>query len=430
MTQAFPIQYCKDILQSDNFLRNFNIQILHEGHPPLYFILLKVWALCFGYSELALRSFSLLCGLLSIIMLYALVKDNYKGKYLAWAILLLVIFNPFLFYYFTEARMYAFAFLLATISYKYWIKYMKHKRIKSFDLLWFIVFSSALLYTHYYGLFFFLVLAFWDTLKNGFTIKLIYYAIPILIFSPWTLVIKIQTELHHIHWTDGSYSLYNSIIGFGNGLISLFFSPMSNAKKYEVIFSIAISILLFYFLGNSWKKRFLFLCIIILYFLQIFLFDKILNHHTIVVPRYYIFILILFYWSLAKAIQTCPKLIGMIIVSSYCLIGGFAIYQINSFTLAPKQMYKQLAGYIDTKHDAKNTVIVVEPGGPVIWGLSYYLKNNFRIISAQYSQSIDPSKKIIYVDEVLGDKYSEGHLNNVEQAKLKLVPFVGVFLYE
>jgi hypothetical protein len=34
------------------------------------------------------------------------------------------------------------------------------------------------------------------------------------------------------------------------------------------------------------------------------------------------------------------------------------------------------------------------------------------------------------VDEMLGDKFWEGHLNNLEQEKLKLVPFVGVFLYE
>ncbi len=430
MTHAFPVQYCKDLLHSDNFLRHFHIQILHEGHPPLYFIVLKVWAICFGYSEFALRSFSLLCGLFAITILYNLFKENFKGEYTAWAILLFVIFNPFLFYYFTEARMYAFAFLLATISFKYWLKYLKHKNYKSFDFLYFMLASLSLLYTHYYGLFFFLTLLFWDTIKNGFSIKLFYYAVPILLFSPWAFVIKTQTELHHIHWTDGSFSLLNSIVGYGNGLVSLFFSPISDAKKYETIVAITISIFLFYSLSNTWKKRFIYLGIGLIYFLQIFLFDKTFNHHTIVVPRYYIFILIFLYWAIAKAIQNGPAIIGIIITVSYCLLAGFAIYQINTFTLAPKQMFKELAGYIDAKHNAKETVIIVEPGGPIIWGLSYYLKNNFSIISAQYSNTIDSSKKIIYVDEMLGDKFWEGHLNNAEQEKLKLVPFVGVFLYE
>lgn len=430
ITHAFPIYYCKDLLQSDNFVRNFHILIQHEGHPPLYFMLLKVWAICFGYSELALRSFSLLCGLFSITILFRLFKENFQGKYTAWAVLLIVMFNPFLFYYFTEARMYAFAFLMAIVSFKYWIKYLAHKNSKSFDFLYFTLSSIALMYTHYYGLFFFLTLIFWDTLKNGFSIKLLNYALPIVLFSPWAFVIKTQTELHHIHWTDGSFSLFNSIIGYGNGLISLFFAPMSEAKNYEIILAIAISIPVFYFLDNSWKKRFVYMGVIFIYFIQIYLFDQILDHHTIVVPRYYIFILVFFYWAIAKVLQNAPNIIGFIIIASYCLIAGFAIYQITTFTLAPKQMFKELAGYIDAKHNANNTIIVVEPGGPIIWGLSYYLKNDFSIISAQYRKSIDSSKMTIYVDEMLGDKFWEGHLNNAEQEKLKLVPFVGVYLYE
>ena len=28
---------CKGVLGKDNFLNNFRLQILHEGHPPVYF---------------------------------------------------------------------------------------------------------------------------------------------------------------------------------------------------------------------------------------------------------------------------------------------------------------------------------------------------------------------------------------------------------
>ena len=97
ITEAFPIHYCKDILQNDNFISYFNIQILHEGHPPLYFLFLKIWASIFGYSELALRSFSLISGLLSIIVLIRILRDYYKSKFTFWIILLLVLFNPFYF---------------------------------------------------------------------------------------------------------------------------------------------------------------------------------------------------------------------------------------------------------------------------------------------------------------------------------------------
>ena len=93
-------------------------------------------------------------------------------------------------------------------------------------------------------------------------------------------------------------------------------------------------------------------------------------------------------------------------------------------------MYRELASYIDSKHNPQNTLIVVEPGGALIWGLSYYLKYDFNIISAAHFKPTNNSKKIIYVDEMLGDKYWENKLNTENQKKLKLVPFAGVFLYE
>lgn len=429
-TNAFPIQYCKDILQNDNFLTNFHIQILHEGHPPLYFLFLKIWSNIFGFNELGLRSFSLISGLLSIYAIFIILKDNFKSKFTIWTIIILVLFNPFLFYYFTESRMYAFAFLLAILCFKYWLKYKEHKNFKSFDFLYFTIASVALLYTHYYGVFFFLALGIYDVIKNGLSFKLLNYSIPIIIFSPWIFIIKLQTEFHKIHWTDGSLSFFNSAIGFGKGLISLFFSPMSDARNYEIIIAIILSLALLFFLATSWKKRLIYISIGFFYFFQIFFFDKILNHHTIIVSRYYIFILIFIYWAIAKAIENSPKKITLIFTLIYCVIAGVAFYQIYNLSLAPKQMYKELASYIDSKHNSKNTIIVVEPGGPVIWGLAYYLKSDFDIISAEQFKMISTSKKIIYVDEMLGDKYWENHLNTENQKKLKLVPFVGVLLYE
>ena len=326
--------------------------------------------------------------------------------------------------------MYAFAFLLAILCFKYWLKYKDHKTLKSLDFLYFSIASVALLYTHYYGIFFFLTLVFYDALKNRVSLKLLNYSIPIIIFAPWIFVIKLQTEFHSIHWTDGSFSFFNSSIGFGKGLVSLFFSPMSDSKNHETLFALVAGLVLLYFMANSWRNRLIYIIIGIFYFSQIFIFDKVLNHHTIIVPRYYIFILIFFYWAIAKAIENSSKTISITFLFAYLITAGVAFHQIYSLSLAPKQMYKELASYIDSKHDAQNTLIVVEPGGPIIWGLSYYLKNDFNIISAEHFKPLNTSKRIIYVDEMLGDEYWENKLNFESQKKLNLVPFVGVFLYE
>ena len=422
--------HCKDLINSDNFLKNIKIQIFHEGHPPIYFLLLKIWSLIFGYSELALRSFSLACGIISLALISILLKKNIINVFAQWATFIIVLINPFLFYYFTEARMYALAFLFAIISFIYWLKYKNHKNFKSYDFVCFALSSTALIYTHYYGLFFFLALVFYDFISNRNFYKMLSYTIPILLFLPWLFIIKIQTEYHSIHWTDGSLSFINSMVGFEKGLVSLLFSPMSQANFLQSIYAIVIGITLLYFSAKIWKKRFMHSSIILFYFLLIFTFDKVLDHHTILVARYYIFILIFFYWAVAKVIQNTPKTISVILISVYCISGGAALYNINSAKLAPKQMYRELAWYIDSRHNPQNTIIVVEPGGPVIWGLSNYLINDFLIVPAQDAVTIDSSKKVIFVDEKLGDIFWEDHLNAVDQNNLKLVPFVGLNLYE
>ena len=332
----------RDSLQTDNFIQNFPVQILHEGHPPLYFLFLKGWSNIFGYSELALRSFSLLSGIFSIIVLFGLIKQYNKNTNTIW-IVLLILFNPFLFYYFTEARMYAFAFLLATLCFKYWLKYKENTIWKSYDFLCFTLSALALLFTHYYGLFFLLSLGFYDALKNGFTFKLMHYTIPLILFSPWIIIIKLQTGFHTIHWTDGSLSFFNSFIGFGKGIINLFFSPMSESQNYENLFAFIAGILVIAYIANNWKYRLKNILIVVFYFLLIFIFDLILDNHTIIVSRYYIFILIIFYWGIQKATENIPKRIAITFLIFYLILGGFSIYKIYTRALAPKQMFKAVS---------------------------------------------------------------------------------------
>jgi 4-amino-4-deoxy-L-arabinose transferase-like glycosyltransferase len=124
----YDVNHFKTLLAEDNFYSNFPTLILHEGHPPLYFVLLKPWSYVFGFSEVALRSFSLCCGLISLLVLFTLFRKKAKHTYTAWLVLIMLIFNPFLFYFFTEARMYALAFLLAVLSFRYWIVYQEGQK--------------------------------------------------------------------------------------------------------------------------------------------------------------------------------------------------------------------------------------------------------------------------------------------------------------
>lgn len=82
-----------------------------DGHPPLFYLLLKGWAGLFGWSELALRSLSALMLAGSIVVAGLLVKRLF-GARAALMTLPLLIVSPFMLRYGFEIRMYALASLI------------------------------------------------------------------------------------------------------------------------------------------------------------------------------------------------------------------------------------------------------------------------------------------------------------------------------
>lgn len=127
-----------------------------DVHPPLYYLVLHYWLGLFGTSELAARSFSALCLLAAVPLVYLLMKRLYSERAAAVAAIL-VAFSPFLIRYGQEARMYgmvAFVLLLAT--------YSLVRALQGKNRWWWLLYALAIaagLYTHYYTIF--LIAAHW-----------------------------------------------------------------------------------------------------------------------------------------------------------------------------------------------------------------------------------------------------------------------------
>ncbi len=81
-------------------------------HPPLYYWLLHFWQKLFSDSEFALRSFSVVLGILLVWAIYFLGKRLW-GRTTGLMVAYLAAINPFLIYYAQEVRMYT---LLALVS--------------------------------------------------------------------------------------------------------------------------------------------------------------------------------------------------------------------------------------------------------------------------------------------------------------------------
>lgn len=82
-----------------------------DTHPPFYYLLLKAWAGFFGWSELALRSLSVLAAG-SAVVFGGLFVRRFFGVRAALIALPFIVLAPFLLRYGFEIRMYALASLI------------------------------------------------------------------------------------------------------------------------------------------------------------------------------------------------------------------------------------------------------------------------------------------------------------------------------
>ena len=121
----------------------------YDVHPVLYYFILHILNLIFGYNILVYRLFSVVCiSILSILGFTHIRKDFGVKQGLIFSFL--VLFLPVNVVYATEIRMYSLAMLLVSIVAIYAYRIYKEDKIKNWIL--FTIFSILASYTHYYGL--------------------------------------------------------------------------------------------------------------------------------------------------------------------------------------------------------------------------------------------------------------------------------------
>lgn len=86
-----------------------------DTHPPLYYLVLKIWANVFGWSELALRSLSVIFYGASIAVAGCFIKRHFNAR-AAIYVLTMLLLAPLLMRYGFEIRMYAMASLIGVAA--------------------------------------------------------------------------------------------------------------------------------------------------------------------------------------------------------------------------------------------------------------------------------------------------------------------------
>lgn len=118
-------------------------------HPPLYYLTLHFW-LYLGESEFVVRALSVVLGIVTIVVAYALARELF-GQRVGLLSALLLALSPLHIGYSQEARMYVMVTLWSLLA-SYWM--LKALRIRDWRYwLGYVLATVLALYTHYFALF-------------------------------------------------------------------------------------------------------------------------------------------------------------------------------------------------------------------------------------------------------------------------------------
>jgi hypothetical protein len=180
-----------------------------DGSPPLYYALLHGWMEVAGSGDAVLRVPSLLFALLTVPAALWLGRSLF-GTRAGWLCAVLAALSPFLARYAAEARMYALVGLLSTLAAGAFLHAYVHGRrrhVASFAAL-----LTALLYTHYWALFFALGAAaalavLLVEAEPGARRRLaadgaLGLLLPLALFAPWAPTLAFQVEHTGAPWSN------------------------------------------------------------------------------------------------------------------------------------------------------------------------------------------------------------------------------------
>jgi hypothetical protein len=121
----------------------------HDGHPPLYYLLLHGWTNVFGTSDEAVRALSGVFGVALLPLMYVAGR-RLGGRACGWTCVLVLALSPYAVRYSSETRMYSLVMLLVVAG---WLVASDAlERPRPWRLVLLAVLTGLLLWSHYWGM--------------------------------------------------------------------------------------------------------------------------------------------------------------------------------------------------------------------------------------------------------------------------------------
>lgn len=380
-----------------------------DNHPPLFYLLLKLWGSVFGFSDLSLRLLPVILGLGVIYFIYKIAFKFTENKSLSLVASIFASTSPLLIYYSQEIRMYILITFLTCVQIWVFLLLEKTKKLK-----WFLLFSTLnclLFFSDYITLFLFPVFLLYPIiLKNWKLLKKV-----VLSFIPLGLLFVLWFPMFHSQFIANNQIInlfpgWSSIVGgatFKNIVVTwmkfvigrISFEP--KIAYYGLVILVSLPIIGTLFLSSKqFKKNLLFWFWLIMPLFLGFTFSifiGVFNYFRFiyVYPAFLILITLGIY-EIKKSILK-NLLIGAILLVNLI---GLSIYYLDPSQ--QRENWKQAVGFIESQAKSGDIMLFEfnQPFAPVVW----YSAGKIPIVAALNSYAANPETDNLSLENKLNDK--------------------------
>jgi len=332
--------------------------VMRDTSPPGFYVLGWLWTRLVGFSEIGLRSLSLLLILGAGIFVGLIVYNASKRKYLAVLTGLLAFLSPFVLPYAFEWRMYA-LLCFATLGSIYFFTARKWTG--------YVILTVLALYTHHLALFtvagqglWYLVCEFkWKKWKKWFK-QLKPFLLVGLLYTPWLYPMYLQTT----RVQGAGFWLKAPTIVEVLGLMGRFFTG-GIIEEWRIKVAILVVVLL---LGKNWQKigkKWLEVLVLVM-------FPVVLSYIVsyLITPIFYDRYLLSVVMGIAVLIGMGLRKNLIHVLTLLVIIYGFFSYQV--FTQPKKRPFRQFASYVKEELREGDFLLNFNGAAHHIWETKYY----------------------------------------------------------
>jgi uncharacterized membrane protein len=372
-----------------------------DTHPPLYFWIIFAWIRLFGDSLFAVRFFSVLMGVLAILLAHRIGSYLFNQRVANFCALFTSI-SAFSIRYSQEARAYSLIIVIGLLSSLFALRLEKDN--KNSDAFWFAIFNALGLYAHYFYSFvavaqfiYFSVVHIRDSLK----IKKFYLAVlcSLLLFSPWcALVILKGYNFRNAEWIFGYPGIINKIgyLCLGISRYILIFDGSGILPGLFLLIGLSLFVYIILCGGREviakYRRQFFFCLSICLFPLLAMFFIDIIQHGALLRQERFWMFSFLGFLPLAGYFLSLGFLKNKLITSLLILLMLVSALLVVKLQFGPAPEHISL--WINKESQRKSSLVIVYNIRSAVFAQSYYLDNDIYLLPVSDNKQLSNAVKV------------------------------------